>query len=71
VALILDIDLKLREQPFVAHEVLILRPAPSVTECESSEAYGADGQGIRVISKFGLVSEQIPGCQGVQIRIGK
>ena len=28
VALILDIDLKLREQPSVAGEVLILRPAP-------------------------------------------
>ena len=33
--------------------------------------YGADGPGVRVISKFGLELEQIPGLQGVQIRIGK
>ncbi len=33
--------------------------------------YGADGPGIQVISKFGLEMEQIPGLQGVQIRIGK
>ena len=31
----------------------------------------ADGPGMRVISKFGLELAQIPGLQGVQIRIGK
>ena len=39
VALMLDIDLKLREQPAVADEVSILSQAPSVTECESSELH--------------------------------
>jgi hypothetical protein len=39
VALILDIDLKLREQPSVAEKGQFYSGLPTVTECESSELH--------------------------------